>query len=147
MEDLGVTKRAYFDYEILETLEAGLALLGHEVKAGRRGNASIGGSFVIVKDNRAELVGADIPPYQPGNTPAGYDQHRSRRLLLNKAELKELLGKTHKTGLTIVPLKLYNKNRRIKLLIGLARHKKKHDKRESIKKRDVEREIGRNLKN
>ena len=106
MEDLGVNKRAYFDYEILETLEAGLALLGHEVKSVRRGNASIGSSFVVVKAGKAELVGADIPPYQPGNTPAGYDQHRSRILLLNKAELKELLGKTHKTSLTIVPLKL-----------------------------------------
>ena len=139
-------KRAYFDYEILETFEAGLVLTGGEVKSIRGGKVSLGGSYVIVKNNEAFLLNTDIPPYQPNNTPAGYDQHRTRKVLLKHSEIKELLGKTHKTGLTIVPLKLYNKNRTIKLLIGLGRHKKKYDKRETIKKRDVEREIGRTLK-
>lgn len=145
MEDT-TNKRAYFDYEILETFEAGLVLLGHEVKSIRVGKVSLAGSYVIVKNDEALLLNADISPYQPGNIPSGYDQHHTRKLLLKKAEIKELVGKTHKTGLTIVPLKLYNKKRTIKLLIGLAKHKKKHDKRESIKKRDVEREIGRTLK-
>lgn len=138
-------KKAYFDYEILETFEAGLILLGLEVKSLRAGKASIAGSHVLVRGNEGWLINADIPPYQPGNTPASYDQKRTRKLLLKKSEIKELLGKTHKTGLTIVPLKLYNKGQRIKLLIGLVRHKKKHDKRETIKRRDVEREIGRRL--
>lgn len=139
-------KRAYFDYEILETFEAGLVLTGSEVKSIRSGKVSLGGSYAFIKDDGAYLINADIQPYQPNNTPKGYDSKRSRKILLRASEIKELVGKTHKTGLTIVPLKLYNKNRVIKLLIGLARHKKKHDKRETIKKRDIEREIGRTLK-
>lgn len=121
-------------------------LAGSEVKSIRCGKVSLGGSYVIVKDNEAFLLNMDIPPYQPKNMPAGYDQRRTRKLLLKSSEINELLGKTHKTGLTIIPLKLYNKVRMIKLLIGLARHKKKYDKRETIKKRDMEREIGRTLK-
>jgi SsrA-binding protein len=139
-------KRAYFDYEVLETFEAGLILTGSEVKSIRTGKVSLGGSYALIKGNEAFLINADIPPYQPGNTPQGYDPKRTRKLLLKASEIKELIGKTNKTGLTIVPLRLYNKNRVIKLLLGLARHKKKHDKRETIKKRDVEREIGRTLK-
>lgn len=141
-----VNKRAHFDYEILETFEAGLVLLGPEVKSIRTGKVSLTGSYVLVKGNEAVLLNLEIPPYQPNNTPKGYEPHRSRTLLLKADEIKELIGKTHKTGLTILPLKLYNKNRLLKLSIGLARHKKKHDKRETIKKRDVEREIGRSLK-
>ena len=140
-------KRAYFDYEILETLEAGLVLLGLEVKSIRAGKGSLAGSYVVVKDGQAVLLNADVPPYQPGNTPANYDQHRTRVLLLKGSQIKELLGKTHKTGLTIIPLKLYNKNRSIKLLVGLARHKQTRDKRETIKKRETEREIRRTLRN
>ncbi|MBI2035909.1 MAG: SsrA-binding protein SmpB [Candidatus Liptonbacteria bacterium] len=143
---LAENKKAFFDYEILETYEAGLELLGFEVKAIRAGRASLVGAFVVIRGGEAYILNMQVPPYQPGNTPADYEPARTRKLLLKKSEISELIGKTEKTGLTIVPLKLYNKHNRLKLEIGLARHKKAHDKRASIKKRDTEREIGHRLK-
>lgn len=143
MNDYAVNKKAVFDYEILETVEAGIALLGFEVKAVRKGFASLAGSFAVIRGGEAYLVNGAIPPYQPGNTPKEYDPTRTRKLLLTKDEIKELIGKTEKTGLTLVPLKLYNKRGKIKLSIGLARHKKKYDKRETIKRRETEREMRR----
>ncbi|MBI4119305.1 MAG: SsrA-binding protein SmpB [Parcubacteria group bacterium] len=141
-----VNKRAKFDYEILETYEAGIELRGFEVKAIRSGRMNLAGSYAVVKDNQLWLLNADIPPYQPKNTPVDYNSKRSRRLLLRKEEIKELIGRTHEKGLTLLPLKVYNKGRFIKIEIGLGRHKKKADKREAIKKRDTEREIRRTLK-
>ena len=145
MNYLAVNKRAFFDYEILDTYEAGIELLGFEVKAIKSGRISLGGSFVVVKDEEMWLINANIAPYQPKNTPSSYDPERSRKLLLKKSEIKELIGRASQKGLTIVPLRMYNKNRKIKLEIGVARHKKLHDKREAIKKRDMEREIERDL--
>src|SRR3989344_4728247 len=139
-------KRARFDYAILETCEAGIELLGFEVKAIRSGRMNLSGSYAVVKNNQLWLLNADIPPYQPKNTSSEYSPKRTRRLLLRKEELKELVGKTHEKGLTLLPLKVYNKDRFIKIEIGLGKHKKKTDKREAIKKRDVEREIRRTLK-
>ena len=136
-------KRAYFDYNILETYEAGIELLGFEVKAIKSGRINLAGSYVLIRDNQAWLLNTDIPPYQPLNTPADYDSKRSRRLLLKSSEIKSLIGRTQEKGLTLVPLKVYTKNRRIKLEIGLGKSKKKADKREAIKKRDIEREIQR----
>lgn len=136
-------KRAYFDYNILETLEAGIELLGLEVKSVRRGSASLRASFATLKDNQFWLINAVIPPYQPLNTPATYDPSRSRRLLLHKKEIAHLIGKMREGGLTIIPLKMYNKNSRIKVEIGVAKGKKKYDKRETIKKRETQREIRR----
>jgi SsrA-binding protein len=141
-----VNKRARFDYSILETLEAGLALLGHEVKAIKTGKASIVGSYVKIYGNEAWLVGAQIGPYQEKNTPAGYDPKHPRKLLLRHEQIKTLTGKAHEKRLTIVPLKLYNKSGRVKLEIALAKSKKAPDKRESIKRRDMEREAGRRFK-
>ncbi len=138
--------KARFDYEILETYEAGLVLIGQEVKAIRTGKASIKGTYVKILGNEAYLVGAHIAPYQPKNAPIDYDDQRSRKLLLEKKELKYLIGKTQEQGLTLVPLRLLDKHGLIKLEIGLARGKKKSDKREVIKKRDVERIIRRTLK-
>jgi len=143
MDAYAVNKKAHFDYEILESCEAGLALLGFEVKAIRKGFASLAGSFAVIRGGEAYLLNANIPPYQPGNTPKEYDPTRTRKLLLTKDEIKELVGKTEKTGLTLLPLKLYNKRGKIKLELGLARHKKTHDKRETIRKREVEREMRR----
>lgn len=143
METYAVNKKAHFDYEILETYEAGLTLLGFEVKAIRKGFASVAGSFAVIRGGEAYLLNANIPPYQPGNTPKDYDPTRTRKLLLTKDEIKELVGKTEKTGLTLVPLKLYNKHGKIKLELGLARHKKARDKRETIRKRETEREMRR----
>lgn len=139
-------KKARFDYEILETFEAGIVLSGQEVKSIKYGKANLAGAFVAVKPDGAYLLNAEIPPYQPKNAPAGYDPSQTRKLLLRQDELKYLLGKTKESGLTILPLSLYNKDRRIKVGIGLARHKKKRDKRETIKRRETEKEISRKLK-
>lgn len=139
-------KKAYFNYEVLEKFEAGLELLGHEVKALRAGHGSLTGSYIVINQGGVFLVGALISPYQVGNTPESYDPRRPRRLLLNKKEVARLINQTAKTGLTIVPLALYNKGRRLKLEIGLVRGKKKHDKRQVINKRESDRHIGRILK-
>lgn len=142
---LAKNRKARFDYEILEQFTAGLELLGLEVKSVRAGKMNLAGAFIAVRGGEAYLVGATIPPYQPKNTPEGYDEARARKLLLSRGEV-EALGEAEATkGLTIVPLSVYNKGRFLKLDLAIARGKKKFDKRESIKKRDVEREIGRSL--
>jgi SsrA-binding protein len=140
-------KKAHFNYEILEKLESGIELLGHEVKSIRMSHGSLEGSYVGIRGNEAFLIGANIPPYQMANTPKSYDPYRSRKLLLTKAEIKELTGKEKTKGLTIVPLSVYNKGNKIKISIGIVRGKKKHDKRETIKKRELDREVRRTLKN
>ncbi|MEE8131486.1 MAG: SsrA-binding protein SmpB [Candidatus Paceibacterota bacterium] len=139
-------KRAYFDYQILETLEAGIELKGFEVKSIKTGRINLAGSYAVIRDNQAWLLNADIPPYQPKNMPEDYDSKRTRRLLLQTSEIKNLIGRTQEKGLTLVPLKVYTKNRRIKIEIGLAKSRKKRDKRELIKKREVEREIRKIIK-
>ncbi len=143
--DLAANRKAGFDYEILETYEAGIQLSGHEVKSIRAHHATIAGAFVIIRGGEAFLVGSTIPPYQTANTPDGYDPGRTRKLLLKRSELRELVGRSAPKGLTLVPLSLYTNNSRIKLSFGLARKKKKYDKREVIKRRDVEREIRRSV--
>ncbi|HBI26015.1 TPA: SsrA-binding protein [Candidatus Wolfebacteria bacterium] len=129
-------KRAHFDYEILETFECGIELLGTEVQAVKHGRMNLSSTYVIIRGNGASLLNSDIPPYQPKNAPADYNPTRSRRLLLTRKEIKYLTGKIDERGLTLVPLKVYTKNQRIKVLIGLAKSRKEHDKREAIKKRD-----------
>lgn len=131
--------KASFDYEIIETIEAGLVLEGHEVKSIKTGRASIKGSYVKILEGIPYLVGATVSPYQPANTPADYDSQRSRKLLLSKREISTLIGTSKAHGLTLVPLKIYAKRGRLKLLIGIARGKKKYDKRETIKKKDIAR--------
>ena len=139
-------KRALFDYEILETFEAGIELRGWEVKAIKTGHISLKGAFVVIKNGEAWLLNANVPPYQPKNTPKDYHPSRTRRLLLTKRELKYLFGKTQEKGLTLVPLKVYNKKGKIKLEIGVAKGKRKPDKREAIKKRELKKEIEKMLK-
>lgn len=146
MNDLSVNRRAQFDYEILQTYEAGIELRGFEVKAVKSGRINLAGAFAVIRNNEAWLLNATISPYQAKNTPSDYDPTRSRRLLLHKAQIKELIGAASQKGLTIVPLKVYTKRNRVKLLLGLARHKKKADKREVIKRRESAREIERTLK-
>ena len=140
-------KRAYFDYEILETYEAGIELLGFEVKAIKNNRINLAGSYVIIRNNEALLINADIPAYQPKNAPVDYDSKRTRRLLIKKLEIKSFIGRIQEKGLTLLPLKVYTKSKKnlIKIEIGLARSKKKADKREIIKKREIQREIRRNL--
>lgn len=143
---LAENAKARFNYEILETYEAGLELLGFEVKSLKVGRGELAGARVLIRGGEAFLVGATIPPYQVGNTPEGYEPARTRRLLLNKRQMAELAKAEETKGLTIVPLKVYNKGTKLKLSLAIARGKKKYDKRETIKKRDVERELGRTLK-
>jgi SsrA-binding protein len=138
-------RKARYDYEILTRFEAGLELVGHEVKSVRAGKVNLRGAFVAVRGEEAFLIGAEIPPYQPKNTPADYDATRARRLLLTEPELAELSAAEHTKGLTIVPLKVYNKGRFLKVEIAIARGKKEFDKREAIKKRDTLREAQRGL--
>jgi SsrA-binding protein len=146
MAPLAENSRVRFDYEILETYTAGIELLGFEVKAVRAGKMNIKGSYVAVRGSEVFLLGAEIAPYQPKNTPKEYEPARARKLLLSKEEIKKLSQFEETKGLTIVPLSVYNKGRFLKVDIAIVRGKKKFDKRESIKKRDVEREIGRTLK-
>lgn len=144
---IAVNKRALFDYEILEKLEAGLVLTGAEVKSVKNGHIGLKGSYVTFKDEEAYLLNAHISPYQKAGKIAGYEPTRTRKLLLNKNELKRFVGRLNEKGLTIVPLKVYtSKHGRIKVEIGLGRGKKQFEKRELIKKREVEREIRSNLK-
>ncbi len=139
-------EKARFDYEILETLEAGMVLTGQEVKSVKRGSASIKGAYVKILGGEGWLLGATIPPYQAGNVPPDFDSRKNRKLLLKKSEIKHLIGKTQQKGLTLIPLRVYAKNGKIKLEFGLARGKKMADKRELIRKREIEREIERELK-
>jgi len=142
---LADNSKARFDYEILEKFSAGLELLGHEVKSIRNGGASLAGSYVSILGKEAFLLGANINPYQPKNIAGNYDPRRARKLLLSKAELLTLEKTEATKGLTIVPLSVYNKGRFLKLDLAIARGKKKFDKRQAIKKRDMEREIKRKL--
>ena len=146
MEMFSENRRAKFDYEILDTLEAGIVLHGFEVKSVRLGRMNLAGAHVLVRGNELWLLNADIPPYQPNNTPNEYDSTHTRRLLAKKDEIKALIGKQKSAGLTLVPLKVYNKAGLIKVLVGLAKPKKKGDKREAIRKREAKREIARTLK-
>lgn len=135
-----------FDYTILEELEAGIKLLGLEVKSLRAGQGSLKGARVVARGGEAYLVGATIPAWQVLNAPKDYDATRTRKLLLSKKEIAHIASAEGQDGLTVVPLSVYNKGRKLKLGIAIARGKKKADKRQDIKKRDAKRQIERTLK-
>ena len=144
---LAENKKAYFDYTILEKFEAGIALLGTEVKSIRAGHMGLKSSYVVIDNNgQVSLIGANISPWQPKNAPQDYRSDRSRKLLLRKREIDYLIGKSHQKGLTFVPLHVYNKKGKIKLEFGIGKGKRQFDKRESIKERETKREIERALK-
>jgi SsrA-binding protein len=138
-------KKAHFDYEILERFEAGLVLHGYEVKAIRGGKANLQGAYVVVRGGEAYLVGCSIAFYQEKNTPSDYEPDRVRKLLLSKKELAELEAAEDKKGFTLIPLNFHTAGRHVKLELGIARGKKEFDKRESIKKRDTDRDLKREL--
>lgn len=146
MPTYATNKKARFDYTILETLEAGIVLSGSEVKAVRQGNINLKGAFVAVYGNRAELLNAYIGPYKYAAVKETYDPSQSRTLLLHQKEIAYLQGKKQEEGLTIVPLSVYTKGRQIKIEIGVAKGKKQYDKRESVKNRDIKKEMARRLK-
>lgn len=136
MPKLAENRQAIFNYEILDHVEAGIALFGFEVKAALKGMISLKGSYISIRNGEAFLLKARISPYQPANTPAWYEPERDRKLLLGKEELQYLIGKTSEKGLTLIPLSIYTKKRLIKLEFALARSKKKFEKREKIKERE-----------
>lgn len=138
-------KKAYFDYEIIEKYEAGLVLQGQEVKSIKTGHITLTGSYVVFKQLEPYLIGAKVPPYQPKNAPADYNPEQPRKLLLNKKEIDYLAGKVNEKGFSLIPLKVYEQNGRIKLEFALAKGKKKFNKKEKIKKRDIARDVGREL--
>jgi|SRR3989344_2937334 len=136
-------RKARFNYEILDKYVAGIELFGFEVKALKNGQGSIESAHVTIRGNEAFLTDMFIPPYQPNNTPKNYDPYRNRKLLLTKAEILDL-EKIEKTkGLTIIPLSVYNRGGKIKIDIATVKGKKKFDKRQTLKKRDTEREVRR----
>lgn len=140
--------KANFDYEILDKYEAGMRLSGPEVKSIKTNGMSLKSAYVkILNNGNVHLINAHIPRYKPAfSAQINYDPEQSRQLLLHKKEVTKLFSKVKERGLTIVPLRVYLKNKFVKIEIGLARGKKLYDKRESIKKRDVERNIKRELK-
>lgn len=144
-----INKQARYDYEILETLEAGLVLKGHEVKAVKNGQLNLKGSYISIR-HRPEialyLINANISKYKKAGFMPDYDPLRPRKLLLHKKEIKSLIGKLQQKGLTLVPIKVYTKNSLIKLEFGIGKGKKKFDKRQTIKKREIDREIRRSIK-
>ena len=146
MKIFATNKRASFDYEILESYEAGLVLSGAEVKSIRQGQASLKGSYISLRINRrglAEvfLLKSHIPPYKSAGLQVDYNSERDRQLLLKKREIAHLLGKKEEKGLTVIPIKLYTKNSFIKLEIALVRGKKLFDKREDLKRKDLDRQL------
>lgn len=140
MKTIAINKRAGFDYEISEKFTAGIVLTGHETKSVKMGHCDIVGARAAIKDNEIYLIGTNIPSFQPLNAPKDYDPTRTRKLLLKKEEIKYLAGKLQ-SGLTLVPLKIYTNHGFVKVELGLGKIRKKHDKREVIKKREAEREI------
>ena len=139
-------KKAYFDYFILEKYEAGIELFGTEVKSVRLGHCSVKESFVRIDKAQVYIYGMHISPYEKGNI-FNKDPLRVRRLLLHKMEIIKLASKLKEKGLTLVPLRVYFKNNLVKVELGLARGKKNYDKRETIAKKDQQRDIDRSLKN
>jgi SsrA-binding protein len=138
-------RKARHDFEILETYEAGLVLRGTEVKSLREGQVNFKDSYAAITRDEAWLIGCHIAPYHHG-TDANHDPDRSRKLLLHRREIERLTGKVAERGLTLVPLRLYFKEGRAKLEIGLARGKKLHDKRATIRDREVRREMAKEVR-
>lgn len=135
-------KKAYFDYTILDSIEAGISLVGTEIKSVRKGSVDLKDSFITIKNNEAFLLNMYIAKYEEGNI-FNHDERRTRKLLLHKKEIKKLKEKISIEGLTLIPLKLYFKKNYVKVLIGICKGKKLYDKRASIKERDLKRETKR----
>ncbi|HMA32328.1 MAG TPA: SsrA-binding protein SmpB [Casimicrobiaceae bacterium] len=139
-------RKAFHDYFIEERFEAGIALEGWEVKAIRGGRANLKEAYVVVKNGELMLIGAHISPLSTASTHVNPDPTRTRRLLLHREEINRLIGKVERAGYTLIPIDLHYKNGRVKLTIGLAKGKKQHDKRATIKEREWNREQQRLLR-
>jgi len=143
---LATNRRARYDYFVKETFEAGMVLLGSEIKSAREGRMSIAEGYVYIKNGEAWLENAHIPQYAPAGEHGQHDPTRPRKLLLKKKQLELLYDQAHRDGQTIVPLKVYIKNRVAKLLIGVGKGKRQVDRRNTIKERDAKREIDRAMR-
>ena len=139
-------RKVNFDYEIIDTFEAGIVLTGTEIKSIRLGKCNLKDSYAIIKNNEIFILNMHISQYEQGNR-FNHQETRTRKLLIHKKEILKLRDKLEIEGFTLVPIKLYFKGNKAKLLIGLAKGKKNYDKRESIKKKDIERQIAKDLKN
>ena len=138
-------RKAKFDYEIIETYESGIVLSGTEIKSIRLGSANLKDSYATIRKNEVYLLNMHISKYKEGNL-FNHEETRTRKLLLHKEEIKKLVSKIEKEGFTLVPIKLYFKKNKVKILLGLGKGKKNYDKRETIKKRDIENQIKKDLK-
>lgn len=139
-------RKANFDYEIIETFEVGIVLTGTEIKSIRLGKANLKDSYAVIKNNEIYLLNMHISKYDQGNI-FNHEETRTRKLLMHKKEILKLKNKLELEGLTLIPMKLYFKGSKAKILIGLAKGKKNYDKREAIKKKDIARQIAKDLKN
>ncbi len=144
--DIANNRKARFEYDIAETFEAGIVLRGTEVKSLRQKEVSINEAYAKIRDGEAFVVGMNISPYEMANR-FNHEPLRERKLLLHKQEIKRLTGKLKEKGFTLVPLKIYFKNGKAKILLGLGKGKAKYDKRKTIQKRDLDRELQREWKN
>lgn len=140
-----INRKANYDYEIIDTYESGVVLTGTEIKSIRLGRITLKDSYAIIKNNEIFLLNVHISSYEQGNR-FNHDELRTRKLLLHKKEIIKLKEKIDKEGFTIIPLKLYFVKGKVKILLGLAKGKKNYDKREAIKKKDIERQIATDLK-
>lgn len=138
-------RKAKYDYQIFETIEAGIVLTGTEIKSIRSGKANLKDSYATIKNGEAILINMHISPYEQGNI-FNHEETRTRKLLLHKKEILKLNDKIRMEGYTLVPMKLYFKKNKAKILLGVAKGKKTYDKRETIKQRDIERDIKSRLK-
>lgn len=138
-------RKVNFDYEIIDTFEAGIVLTGTEIKSIRLGKCNLKDSYAIIKNNEIFILNMYISQYEQGNR-FNHEETRTRKLLMHKKEILKLRDKLEIEGFTLVPIKLYFKGSKAKLLIGLAKGKKNYDKRESIKKKDIERQLAKDLK-
>lgn len=147
MKIITQNKKAYFDYDILEKIEAGVVLTGDEVKSIRAGHVSLVGSFATIHQGQITLLNCNITPYSHAYTKTDEYARRTRILLLHKKEIRRLIGDISRRGITIVPLKLYfNEKGKVKVELGIAKHKKAHAQKETIKERDISRETRRELR-
>jgi SsrA-binding protein len=146
MKILSENKKAYYDFHILEKFTAGISLLGQEVKSLKNFGANLRGTYVTLKGKEFFWRGAKIVPWQPKNCPSWYKEMRDRKLLLKKSEIKYLIGKSKEKGLVFVPLKIFLEKGWIKLEFAIAKRKKKKEKKETLKRKAIEREVQKELK-
>lgn len=146
MATLAVNKKTKFDYDLIDEYEGGLVLSGAEVKSAKKGNVNMKGSFITVQKNELWVKNMHIGKYAPAGKQEDYEPTQDRKILVHRNELKQLIGKHKAEGLTIVPIRVYTKGALVKIAFALARGKKKHEKRDAIKKRDTDREIREEMK-